>query len=373
MNNGDVKLDVRHILKLTMIPGIGSARIRNLVEYFKDTELIFKASLLELTKIEGIDKKLAKRIVEIKNQNSKFVDEQLLKAEKVGARIITFWDSEYPDLLKKIYDPPVVLFVRGSLIENDKYSIAIVGTRTPTSYGKIICEKFATELAKINLTIISGFARGIDTIAHTSALKSGGRTIAVLGSGVDYIYPPENEKIVESVISNGAIVSEFPMGTKPDAINFPKRNRIISGMSLGVLIIETSKTGGAMITAEFANDQSREVFAVPGNIDSVKSQGTNFLIKQNRAKLVESVEDIIQEIQHLIQPVLKSEPPKPKVELNVFESKILDVLSLTEPMHVDKIAELSGLSVTDTLVHLLSLEFKDAVRQLPGKLFIRNF
>ncbi|MCS7229190.1 MAG: DNA-processing protein DprA [Candidatus Kryptonium sp.] len=367
-----MNVDVRHILKLTTIPGIGSGRIRNLVNYFKDTELIFKAPLTELVKVEGIDKGLAKRIIEMRNQNSKFIDEQLSKAEKVGTRILTLWDSDYPDLLRKIYDPPVVLFVRGNLIEKDKYSIAIVGTRTPTPYGKIICERFAVELTKINLTIISGFARGIDTIAHTSALKSGGRTIAVLGSGVDYIYPPENRKIVESVISNGAIVSEFPMGTKPDAMNFPRRNRIISGMSLGVLIIETSKTGGAMITAEFANDQNREVFAVPGNIDSVKSQGTNFLIKQNKAKLVENVEDIIEEIRPLIQPILKSEPPKPKVELNVFEAKILDVLSSTEPMHVDKIAELSGLSVTDTLVHLLSLEFKDLVRQLPGKLFIKN-
>ncbi|CUT03569.1 DNA-processing protein DprA [Candidatus Kryptobacter tengchongensis] len=368
-----MNIDVRHILQLTTIPGVGPGRIKNLVNYFKETELIFKVSISELVKVEGIDKGLAKRIIEMRNQNLKFADEQLLKAEKVKARILTLWDSEYPDLLRKIYDPPIVLFIRGNLVEQDRYSIAIVGTRTPTNYGKIMCEKFAMGLSKMNLTIVSGFARGIDTIAHVSALKSGGRTIAVLGSGVDYIYPPENRKIVDSVISNGAIVSEFPMGAKPDAMNFPKRNRIISGMSIGVLIVETSRTGGAMITAEFANDQNRDVFAIPGNVDNVKSQGTNFLIKHNRAKLVEDVNDIVEEIRSFIQPILKSEPSKPKVEVNVFEAKILEVLSTTEPMHVDKIAELSGLSITDALVHLLSLEFKDLVHQLPGKLFVKKF
>jgi DNA processing protein len=368
-----MNIDIKHILQLMAIPGIGSLRIKNLVNYFKDTELIFRASLRELMNVEGIDKGLAKRIFEQRDKNLDFVNEQLARVKKLGVKIITLWDSEYPELLRKIYDPPLVLFVRGEITERDRYSIAIVGTRTPTNYGKMICEKFAEELAKMNLTIVSGFARGIDTIAHISAIRAGGRTIAVLGSGVDYIYPPENRKLVESVISNGAIISEFPMGTKPDAMNFPRRNRIISGMSIAVLIVETSRTGGAMITAEFANDQDRDVFAIPGNIDSVKSQGTNFLIKQNRAKLVESVEDIIEDIRPMIQPILGTEPPKPKVEVNVFESKILDVLSSTEPMHVDKIAEASGLSVTDALVHLLSLEFKDLVRQLPGKLFLKKF
>lgn len=368
-----MRVDVKHILQLMTIPGIGSVRIRNLVNYFKDTELIFKAGIYELIKVDGIDRALARRILDLRDKNLKFVDDQIARVERCGAKIITLWDSKYPELLRKIYDPPIVLFVRGDLTEDDKYSIAIVGTRTPTSYGKTVCEKFSFELAKMNLTIVSGFARGIDTIAHISALKAGGRTIAVLGSGVDYIYPPENRKLVENVISNGAIISELPMGTKPDAMNFPRRNRIISGMSVGVLIIETSKNGGAMITAEFANDQNREVFAIPGNINSVKSQGTNFLIKQNKAKLVESIEDIIDEVRPLIQPILKTEPPRPKVELNIFEEKIFETLSSTEPMHVDKIAERAGLSVTDTLVHLLSLEFKDLVRQLPGKLFIKKF
>jgi DNA processing protein len=367
-----MKVEIRHLLQLMTIPGIGSNRIRNLVNHFKETELIFKATPFELSRVEGINKTLAKKIFELREQNSKFVDEQLSKSEKLKVKVITFWDDSYPELLRKIYDPPVILFVRGELKPEDKFSIAIVGTRTPTNYGKVMCEKFATELAKMNLTIVSGFARGIDTIAHLSALKSGGRTIAVLGSGVDYIYPPENRKIVESVLSNGAIVSEFPMGTKPDAMNFPRRNRIISGMSIGVLVVETSKTGGAMITAEFANDQNRDVFAIPGNIDSIKSQGTNFLIKQNKAKLTETADDIIEEIRPLIHPILKTESPKPKVELNVFEGKIFDVLSPSQPLHVDKIAELSGLSITDTLVHLLSLEFKDLVIQLPGKLFVKK-
>ena len=367
-----MKVDVKDILKLTTIPGIGAGRIRNIVNYFKDTSLIFSAGIGELTKIEGIDKKLAKIIIDHRNTETRFVDEQLKKAEKVGARIISFWDDEYPEYLRKIYDPPVLLFVRGEIKKDDNYSIAVVGTRKPTAYGKYVAEKFTTEIVRNwKLTIVSGFARGIDTIAHISALKSGGRTIAVLGSGVDVIYPPENRRIVEDVISNGAIISEFPMGTKPDAMNFPRRNRIISGISMGVLIVETDTDGGAMITAQFALDQNREVFAVPGNINQPKSNGTNFLIKEGRAKLVQNIDDIIDEIKYKIKPV-KEEKEKPKIELNMFESKIIEVLSETEPMHIDKIAELSGLSVTDCLVHLLELEFKDLVKQLPGKFFVKK-
>jgi DNA processing protein len=367
-------VDVKDILRLLTIPGIGSNRIRNLVNYFKDSSLIFDATPRELLKVEGIDKKLAMTIVEFKNNNLDFPDKQLSKADRAGARVITLWDDDYPEYLKKIYDPPVILFVRGNLVDNDKYSIAVVGTRRPTGYGRMMAERFASELVKKGLTIVSGFARGIDTIAHISAIKSGGRTIAVLGSGVDVIYPPENRKIVGDVISTGAIISEYPMGTKPDAGNFPRRNRIISGISVGTLIVETSLDGGAMITAEMALDQNREVFAIPGNIDKPKSSGTNYLIKESKAKLVQDVDDIISEIRHRIGPILREERKEEReVELNVFESKILEILSSDEPIHIDKIAEIAGLSVTDTLVYLLNLEFKDLVRQLPGKFFIKKF
>jgi DNA processing protein len=263
-----------------------------------------------------------------------------------------------------------LLFVLGTIEKNDKYAVAIVGTRLPSAYGKFVAEKFSRELSEKGIMITSGLARGIDTVAHSSSLKAGGRTIAVIGSSIDMIYPSENKKLAGRIEESGAVVSEFFMGTKPDPGNFPRRNRIISGMSLGTLIVETAENGGAMITASATLDQNRELFCIPGNITEKYSFGTNRLIRDGHAKLVQSVDDIIAELKTSLRPILKFVPPQTPVALSVFEQKVFDLLT-SEPMHIDVVSERSELSIPDTLVNLLSLEFKGLVRQLAGKMFQR--
>jgi DNA processing protein len=259
----------------------------------------------------------------------------------------------------------------GHFTSNDKNSIAIVGTRHPSLYGQTTTEIFVRELAELGLTVVSGLARGIDTQAHQTALKSKGRTIAVIGSGLDVPYPPENRKLLEAIAEQGAVVSEFPMGAKPDATNFPRRNRIISGLSLGTVIVESGEDGGAMITASTALDQNREVFAVPGNITEKRSAGANKLIREGRAKLVQRVQDILEELGPQMRHLLKKERAiDPPVELTLFERNVLNILG-DQPVQIDTISELAETSTADALVNLLSLEFKGLVRQLPGKMFVR--
>jgi DNA processing protein len=365
------QINIHDLLRLAMVPGIGANRLRALVSHFNSPTAVLQASPRELIQVEGIEKKLASTIAHYPN-NGETADNQLSLLNKVNGHIVTLWDDEYPDYLRRIYDPPPMLFVRGTLLPTDKFSIAIVGTRRPTAYGKLIAERFACELVEKGITIISGLARGIDTIAHQSALKSNGRTIAVIGSSIDIIYPPENKKLTEKIESSdsGAVVSEFFMGTKPDPGNFPRRNRIISGMSLGTLIIETTEDGGAMITASTTLDQNRELFCIPGNITEKYSSGTNKLIRDGHAKLVQNVEDIISELEPVLRPILKTAAPKQEIQLTAFEQKIFDILGV-EPVHIDTIAEQSQFSTSDALVNLLSLEFKGIVKQLPGKMFVR--
>lgn len=362
-----MSLEQEAILSLAAIPGIGSSRLRSLIGRFKSASNIAKAPISELI-AAGIDKKTA---FVIKNYDGeKFATEQLKKMKDCGAKLTTYWDKEYPEQLKQIYDPPATLFVRGKLKSEDKYSMAIVGTRQPSEYGKIVTEKLTSELASRGFTIVSGLAYGIDTRAHIFALQSAGRTIAVLGSGVDVIYPDKNKKLSQKIINQGAIVSEFPMGTDPDWKNFPRRNRIICGMSLGTVVIEAGKKSGALITATMSLEQNREVFAVPGNIDSPKSIGTNELIKQG-AKLVTSVEDILEELEpHLRHFHEREKKSVNEVNLTEEERIFLDFLS-HEPKHVDHIAMETGKPTSEVLAILLSLEFKDVVKQLAGKMFVR--
>ncbi len=353
-----------------MVPGIGAARLRALVNHFGNPESVFTASEKELAAVDGIDRGLAGKILSRQDFEQE-IQLQLSRLNKWEARLVTFWDKEYPENLKKIYDPPVMLFVRGSLAVTDKYSVSIVGTRAPTSYGKHMAEKFANALSNQGLTIVSGLARGVDTVAHTTTVRAGGRTIAVLGSGVDVIYPSENRKLAEQILMGGAIVSEYYMGSKPDAVNFPRRNRIISGISLGTILIETDINGGAMITAGTALDQNREVFAVPGPVSEKKSRGTNRLIKEGRAKLVEDVTDVLDELRYKLKPILRSQPPsQPRVQLTIFEQKVFDLLG-EEPEHIDALGERCGMAISDLLVQLLSLELKGIVKQLPGKYFVK--
>ena len=354
---------------LLSVEGIGPGKVRNLLAKFKTTKNILETDYQTLTSI--INKKLAKGIVEavrIRGEIEKTVEDELKKLDKLEGKIITIWDKEYPALLKKIYDPPLLFYLLGELTENDQYSIAIVGTRQPTNYGKVQAERISMELSKQGITIVSGMARGIDSIAHNSAIKFGGRTISVVGSGLDVIYPPENRKLFEKIVEAGAVISEYPLGTKPDAQNFPKRNRLISGLCLGVIIIETGITGGAMQTAAFALDQNREVFALPGNVGVRQSEGTNLLIQKSEAELITSAEDVILELEIKLKPVLGKNIPKQQIDLSLFEEKIINVLN-SEPLHIDKIASLANLSTSDCLVNLLSLEFKGLIKQLPGKMF----
>ncbi|MCL5267609.1 MAG: DNA-processing protein DprA [Bacteroidetes bacterium] len=363
-------MDVRALLSLSMVPGVGAARLRALVNQFGDPESVLNAGERELVAVEGIDRGTARKILE-REEFEKEIQTQLSKLNKAEARLITLWDKDFPENLKKIYDPPVFLFVRGTFSNADKYSIAMVGTRNPTSYGRRIAEKFAVGLAEQGITVISGLARGIDTVAHSAAVRSGGRTVAVLGSGVDVIYPAENRRLSEEITASGVLVSEYYMGAKPDAMNFPRRNRIISGMSLGTILIETDINGGAMITAGTALDQNREVFAVPGNLLERKSRGTNKLIKEGQAKLVEDVSDVIDELRYKLRSILKSPPrPQVKVQLTIFEQKVYDILT-EEPCHIDVLSEKGGMTTSDLLVQLLSLELKGVVKQLPGKYFTR--
>jgi DNA processing protein len=365
-------IDVRKLLLLSMIPGIGPTRIRNLINYFGDVDAVLGATEKQLLAVEGVNRSVARNILQRKDSENE-IRNQLSRINKTNAKIVTFWDKDYPENLKRIYDPPVFLFVRGSLLPEDRYSIAVVGTRNPSVYGKHVAEKLSAQLVENGIPVVSGLARGVDTIVHSVTVRSGGRTIAVLGSGVDVIYPGENKKLSEQILLSGAIVSEYLMGAKPDAVNFPRRNRIISGMTVGTVVVETDISGGAMITASMALDQNREVFAVPGNVTEKKSRGTNMLIKEGRAKLIEDISDIIDELGNKIRPLIKNaEKPQPSVQLTLFEHKILEFLT-DEPQHIDVLAEKCMMSTSDLLVQLLGLELKGVVKQLPGKYFVKRF
>ena len=362
--------NVRDLLRLSSVHRIGPTKIRALLSHFETPAEVLDASPLELIRVPGIDKKLASNIAHCAHAEE-FADDQLKRLNRVGARIVTIWDRDYPELLKKIYDPPALIYVLGKFSPKDNHAIAIVGTRLPTLYGQQIAESLSQDLGRLGVTIVSGLARGVDTIAHSAALKIGGRTIAVIGSGLDVPYPPENKRLMEQIAETAAVVSEFPMGAKPDATNFPRRNRIISGLSLGTLVIESAEDGGAMITASTALDQDREVFAIPGTINEKRSGGPNKLIQEGRAKLVRNVDDILSELYlKLDSGSMKREEPEP-LQLTIFEQTIYDLLS-KDPVHIDDIAESSDNSPSDVLVTLLSLEFKGLIKQLPGKLFLRS-
>jgi len=356
---------------LLSIDGIGPGKILTLLNHFESPQSIFSSDFNSLVRVDKISNTLANRILTAHRSITtikEIVEQELEKLEKLSAKVITYWDVEYPLLLKKIYFPPLILYTLGEFSEMDNYSLAIVGTRQPTNYGRSQTEKFASEFAKQNIVVVSGMARGIDSIAHKSALKNGGRTIAVIGSGLDVIYPPENKKLYAEIMDSGLVISEYELGTKPDAQNFPKRNRIISGLTQGTLVIETGLNGGAMQTASYALDQNREIFALPGYIGVKQSEGTNKLIQKGEAKLVTAPEDVLVELEFKLKPVIGQNIPKPTIELNIFEEKIINSLG-TEAVHIDMIADNCSMNTAECLVHLLSLEFKGAIKQLPGKMF----
>jgi len=373
--------DFRYLYYLTKVEGLGSVRIKRLIEKFGSAENVFSAGIAELAETDNISIKLAGTILQ---SQVNFVDltieyDELLKnLDKHGAGIITYEDDDYPYLLKKTYDPPVILYSRGNISSSSfNNCIAIVGTRKPSDYGKKIAEAFADELANIGFNIVSGFARGIDSYVHKAVLdrkSRQGTTTAVFGCGIDIIYPPENKKLYEKMCEEGIILSEYDIAAIPDAINFPKRNRIISGLSYGTIIVESGIGGGAMITARFALDQSREVFAVPGFITNKNSEGPNSLIKSGQAKLVGNINDILEEIKNELNGISFNGNVKEKnqvmPELQGNEKLIYNIIaSGKDALHIDNISENSGLNISDCLVTLLNLEFKGLMEQLPGKRF----
>lgn len=289
--------------------------------------------------------------------------------EKNKIKSISFADSGYPVNLRYIYDPPAAINIKGAFVPEDSIAIAIVGSRRATFYGLSNAERLGFELAARGIAIISGLARGVDSAAHRGALKAKGRTIAVLGSGLNMIYPPENQGLADEIAENGALISEFPDNTPPYRQNFPRRNRIISGLSLGVVVVEAARKSGALITANFALEQGREVFALPGKVDSFTSQGTHNLIKQG-AKLVESIEDIIEELEPL-RSLQDSQTKEAKPsDLPDGEKQVFSCLS-SEPIQIDEIAQGVDLSHGKLLTVLLKLEHKKLIKELPGKLFVK--
>jgi DNA processing protein len=370
-----VTVDPRDILILSRIPGVGPTRLRALITGFGSASGVASAPPRALRMIEGIEEKTAESITSFYRSGaadaaSRFADDQRVKMERAAARAVTLWDPAYPESLRNIYDPPPLLFYRGTLAEEDTHSVAVVGTRKPSPYGLLMAERFASALASMGLTVVSGLARGIDSAAHAASVRSGNRTLAVIGSGIDIIYPSENRSLADRIARCGAVLSELPFGSKPDAPNFPRRNRIVSGISLATLVVETPPGGGAMITAAMALEQGREVFAVPSAVSRSSASGTNLLIKEGKAKLTETVEDILVELSGRLTGVRKLPRADDAAEMTLFERTVLDALG-EEPVHVDAIAARAHMTAPEALVHLLSLEFKGAVRQMPGKRFIR--
>ncbi|MBU1096268.1 MAG: DNA-processing protein DprA [Bacteroidetes bacterium] len=357
---------------LLSIERVGPSRIINLYNKYNGIDEIYNSSYSSLLTVNSINTHIAKSILLSKNRIAESyakLEIEIKKLNAIGARIISFLDDDYPEYLKKIFSPPIILYVKGTIPNDGKNSIAIVGTRRPTDYGKLQAKQFSENLTMQNITIISGLARGVDSIAHKACLNHNGKTIAVTGSGLDVVYPPENKKLYEEIAASGAIISEFELGTKPDAQNFPRRNRIISGLSAGTLIIETGITGGAMQTAAHALDQNREVFAIPGNLGITQTEGINRLIQRGEAKLVTNVEDILVELNLSVKSVDETGTKQGYEDLNLFEESIL--LKLTnKPIQIDELADELKMSSTECLVYLLSLELKGYARQLPGKNFI---
>jgi DNA processing protein len=362
----DQKLDW---LALSLIPGLGSVGIKMLVTKFGAPEAVFQATPSELATVEGLRKEIAGRIT----RREFLVDPSKVakKIQRLGVRILTYAETGYPPLLREIHDPPMLLFLKGKEIPLNNTFISVVGSRNPTPYGLKTAEEIAQGLARRSLGIVSGMARGIDSAAHWGCLGGKGFTVAVLGTGIDVIYPASNKKLFEQITEHGAVITEFPLGTPPEPKNFPIRNRIISGLSKGTVVVEATKNSGSLITAELSLEQGREVFAVPGSVHSFKSTGCHHLIKQG-AKLVENSDDVLDELGMNYPFAQKTDtlkgPPLPIMEDN--EKTIFEIIG-DFPLHIDEIAKEAGLEPGTVSSTLMKMELKGLVRQLPGKLFVR--
>ncbi len=366
---------------LRAVPGIGDALTCRLVQSFGSPDAVLHAPYDALAQVDGVSLALAKAIRQGPGaEDLQAIDRELKALERLPIRVLTILDPDYPARLKTIHDPPPLLSVSGMLSKEDHHAVAIVGTRHATPAGRVITEQLSRGLAEAGVTVVSGLARGIDGAAHRSALEAGGRTMAVLGCGIDRTYPPEHQALRKKIDEQGAVLSELPLGAYPHAYHFPKRNRIISGLSLGVVVVEAAPKSGSLITARLAAEQGREVFAVPGSIQSEQSRGTNGLIKQG-AKLVETVEDILDELASQCEPSFQAQMQvrraalahpvqSGRLLLEQDEATLYAALS-AEPVHIDELIAKTGLPAASVSGLLLSLELKGAIRQLPGPSCIR--
>ena len=358
------------LVALNMVQHVGPIRLRQLLTRFESPEAILAAPRPALMSVNGISETTADAIASW--ESSIDLPAELKRIQDFGCEIVTQQDEDYPALLREIYDPPIVLYVKGTLTARDKNSVAIVGSRMTTSYGTNAARKLGYQLAYMGVTVVSGGARGIDTAAHQGALSAKGRTIAVLGTGINIVFPPENAQLFEKIVGNGAVITQFAFNRPADKQTFPIRNRIVAGMTLGTVVVEANLTSGALITANFAVEQGRQVFAVPGPIDSPRSKGCHDLIKKG-AKLCEGAEDIVTEFEYLFPTTNKPEtggPQLPGLTLTDNEKLVFDALG-AEELFTDDLIEKTGLPASAVSVALLTLEIKRLVKQAPGKLFSR--
>jgi DNA processing protein len=380
---------IKYWIALKRVDGLGNLGIKALLDVFATPRRVFEAPRHMLSAVPGIGPKISQGIKSFGDWD--FIEKEIDMAARQGVTIVTCHDPLFPPSLRYIYDYPAFLYVKGTLMPDDIH-LAVVGSRRASTYGKFTTDKLSRELSLKGITIVSGMARGIDASAHQGALSVRGRTIAVLGSGIDIIYPPENKKLYEAIPESGALVSEYPMGTPPNGPNFPARNRIISGISLGVLVVEASDKSGSLITARIALEQGREVFAIPGSIDSAGSRGTHKLIKDG-ATLAEGIDDILPVILPQVSAPQAITPPpmmqgrldltlsvpepqghenhRSEINLNTKESTIFNSIS-DNPVHIDAIIQSSGLKPPEVLNTLLTLELQGLIRQTAGKMYVRK-
>ena len=357
--------NLKYRIAFNRIRGIGRVRFKLLESSFDSIQAAWSANESEL-RAAGLDSRTIRAIVN--GRQSVDPDAELEALERSGVRALTWHDADYPPRLKQIYDLPPLLYVKGDLLPDDERSIAVVGTRKPSPYGVQVAEKMVRDIADAGVAVVSGLARGVDGIAHNAALNAGARTIAVLGSGVDVIYPREHQRLAARIAENGALVSEHPLGTRPDARNFPRRNRIMSGMTLGTLVIEAPENSGALITAKQALDENREVFAVPGNIFSPSSAGVNRLIRESAAKLVTNCKDVLEELN--LTAVSRQIQMAALFPEDETEAELLRYITY-DPVHIDDVCRSSGKETAHVSSTLAMMELKGLVKQVGGMNYIR--
>ena len=355
--------DIRYWVGFNRVMGVGPAKLRALLDHFGDLETAWRAESADLREA-GLDRRALEYLLAARAAMD--LDAEVDRVKRLDARCVTWDDADYPPQLKSIAAPPPLLYVKGEFASTDQWAMAVVGTRRATAYGREVTRALVSDLARSGVTIVSGLARGIDAAAHQAALEAGGRTIAVLGHGIDFVYPPEHRKLAEQIIEHGALVTDYPVGTAPEGKNFPPRNRIISGLSLGVLVVEGDRPSGARITADFALEQGRDVFAVPGNILQRTSRLPNTLIQEGATPVLE-VEDILEKLN--LNMVIQQAEVREVIPQDETESRLLQLLS-AEPVHIDEIQRETGLPIAQVSSTLALMELKGMVRQVGGMNYV---